>query len=131
MKEHLMIRRFQCQNCHSYHNELPDCLVPNKHYEAEVIAGVLDGVVLPEDLDSEDYPSFNTMLRWLQWFRENLQRIEGYLRTAGYQILNLGEELLFTPDLLLNKIRNRYQNWLELILRLIYNSGGFLMSIRW
>ena len=71
------------------------------------------------------------MLRWLQWFRENLQRMEGYLRTAGYQILNLGEELLFTSDLLLNKIRNRYQNWLELILRLIYNSGGFLTSILW
>ena len=96
-----------------------------------MIAGILDEVILPEDLDSEDYPSFNTMLRWLQWFRENLQRIEGYLRTAGYQILNLGEELLFTPDLLLNKIRNRCQNWLEHILRLIYNSGGFLTPIRW
>lgn len=71
------------------------------------------------------------MLRWLQWFRENLQRIEGYLRTVGYQILDLGGELLFTSDLLLNKIRNRYQNWLELILQLIYNSGGFLTSIRW
>ena len=106
--------------------------MPYKHYEAEVIAGVLDEVVLPEDLDSEDYPSFSTMLRWLQWFRENLQRIEGYLRTAGYQLLNLGEELLFTPDLLLlNKIRNSCQNWLELILRLIYNSGGFLVPIRW
>ena len=126
-----MIRRFRCQNCHIHHNELPDCLVPYKHYEAEVIAGVLDEVIRPEDLDSEDYPSFNTMHRWLQWFRENLQRIEGYLRTAGYQILNLGEELLFTPDLLLNKIRNSYQNWLELILRLIYNSGGFLVPIRW
>ena len=131
MRERLMIRRFRCQNCHSYHNELPDCLVPYKHYEAEVIAGVLDEVILPEDLDSEDYLSFNTMLRWLQWFRENLQRIEGYLRTVGYQILNLGEELLFTSDLLLNKIRNRYQNWLELILRFIYNSGGALMPIRW
>ena len=119
------------QNCHSYHNELPDCLVPYKHYEADVIAGVLDEVIRPEDLDSEDYPSFNTMLRWLQWFRENLQRIEGYLRTAGYQILNLGEEFLFTPDLLLNKIRNRCQNWLEHILRLIYNSGRFLTPIRW
>ena len=59
MKEHLMIRRFRCQNCHSYHNELPDCLVPYKHYEAEVIAGVLDEVILPDDLDSEDYPSFS------------------------------------------------------------------------
>ena len=130
-KEQLMIRRFRCQNCHAYHNELPDCLVPYKHYEAEVIAGVLDEVILPEDLDSEDYPSFSTMLRWLQWFRENLQRMEGYLRTVGYQILNLGEDYLFTADSLLDKIRNRYQNWLELLLRLIYNSGGFLVPVRW
>ena len=92
-KEQLMIRRFRCQNCHAYHNELPDCLVPYKHYESEVIAGVLDEVILPDDLDSEDYPSFSTMLRWLQWFRENLQRMEGYLRTAGYQILNLGKSV--------------------------------------
>lgn len=83
-KEQLMIRRFRCQNCHAYHNELPDCLVPYKHYEAEVIAGVLDEVILPDDLDSEDYPSFSTMLRWLQWFRENLQRMEGYLRIDMY-----------------------------------------------
>ena len=130
-KERLMIRRFRCQDCHSYHNELPDCLVPYKHYEAEVIAGVLDEVILPDDLDSEDYPSFSTMLRWLQWFRENLQRMEGYLRTAGYQILNLGEDFLFSSDSLLDKIRNRYQNWLEQLLRLIYNSGGFLVPVRW
>lgn len=130
-KEQLMIRRFRCQNCHAYHNELPDCLVPYKHYEAEVIAGVLDEVILPDDLDSEDYPSFSTMLRWLQWFRENLQRMEGYLRTAGYQILNLGEDFLFSSDSLLDKIRNRYQNWLEQLLRLIYNSGGFLVPVRW
>ena len=71
------------------------------------------------------------MIRWLQWFCENLQRIDGYLRAVGYQIFNLGEERLFTSDLLLNKIRNRHQNWLELILRLIYNSGGFLVPIRW
>lgn len=127
----LMIRRFRCDNCHSYHNELPDCLVPYKHYEAEVIAGVLDEIVVPEDLDSEDYPSFSTMLRWIQWFKENLHRMEGYLRTTGYQILKMEEKVLFTSDSLLNEIRNRYPNWLELILRLIYNSGGFLVPIRW
>lgn len=110
---------------------LPDCLVPYKHYEAEVITDVLDEVILPDDLDSEDYPSFSTMLRWLQWLRENLQRMEGYLRTAGYQILNLGEDFLFSSDSLLDKIRNRYQNWLERLLRLIYNSGGFLVPVRW
>ena len=47
VKENLVIRRFRCEDCHSYHNELPDCLVPYKHYDAEVIAGVLDGPKLP------------------------------------------------------------------------------------
>ena len=32
-KDFLMIRRFRCKNCHSYHNELPDCLTPYKQYE--------------------------------------------------------------------------------------------------
>ena len=45
LKDQLIIRRFYCKNCHSYHNELPDCLVPYKHYETEVISGVLYGNV--------------------------------------------------------------------------------------
>ena len=57
--------------------------------------------------------------------------MEGYLWTVGYQILNLGEDFLFTSDSLLDKIRNRYQNWLERLLRLIYTSGGFLVPVRW
>ena len=72
VKEYLMIRRLRCTECHRHHNELPDCLVPHKHYEAEVISGVLDGIVTSEDADSEDSPSLLTMLRWLQWFRMNL-----------------------------------------------------------
>lgn len=130
-KEHLMIRRFRCDNCQSYHNELPDCLVPYKHYEAEVIAGVLDEIVVPEDLDSEDYPSFRTMIRWFQWFQENLQRMEGYLRSAGYQFLKLEKEILDASCSLLYEIRNKYPDWLERILRIIYNSGGFLVPVRW
>ncbi len=126
-----MIRRFHCEHCHSYHNELPDCLVPYKHYETEVISGVLDGVVSQDDLDSEDYPSCSTMLRWFQWFTENLERMQGYLRAIGYSLLGLGEDFLFSQDSLLEAIRNKYQNWLEKILRLVYNSGGFLVPIRW
>ena len=131
IKEFLVIRRFRCDRCQSYHNELPDCLVPYKHYETEVISGVLDGIVSPDDLDAEDYPSLPTMLRWLQWFNENLERIQGYLRTIAYTHLGLGEDILFSQDSLLDVIRNKYQDWLEKILRLIYNSGGFLVPIRW
>ena len=127
--QHLMIRRMLCPHCQVLHNELPDCLVPHKHYEAEVISGVIDEIVTSDDLDSEDKPSFWTMKRWLMWFQMNLANIEGFLREAGYRILGLGEGFLFSQDSLLGALRDKYQNWLEMILRIIYNSGGFLPAI--
>lgn len=90
LKEYLMIRRLRYTECHRHHNELPDCLVPHKDYEAEVISDVIDGVVTSEDVDSEDCLSFLTMLRWLKWFQMNLANIEGLLRNAGYRMLGLG-----------------------------------------
>ncbi len=127
----LMIRRFRCTKCHRLHNELPDCLVPYKHYDAEVISGVIDGVVTCEDKDSEDYPSVITILRWLRWFQLNLANIEGYLRNAVYSIFGLEQELLYSKGSLLETIRSKYTDWLERILRVIYNSGGALVPIRW
>ncbi len=53
----------------------PDILLPYKHYETEVISGVIDDIVTPDDQDSEDYPSVSTMLYWLCWFRMNLANI--------------------------------------------------------
>ena len=43
MKQRFLIRRLKCSNCGRLHRELPDCLVPYKHYASEVISGVLDG----------------------------------------------------------------------------------------
>ena len=125
-KDHLLIRRLRCSECHAYHNELPDVVSPHKHYAAEVICGVIDGVVTPDDADSEDYPSASTMQRWLRWFLLNRPNIEGHLRNAGYSVLGLGDAILFSGLSLLETIKQQYQNWLERILRIIYNSGGFL-----
>jgi len=41
---------------------LPDILTPFKHYNEETISGVLDGIVTPEDEDSETYPPEDTMI---------------------------------------------------------------------
>ena len=120
INEHLQIRRFRCCDCHSLHNELPDCLVPHKHYEAEVISGVIDGVVTPNDLESEDYPCMRTMIRWLAWFRVNLANVEGMLRKA------FSSSIADFSSSLLEKIQASNQRWLETILRIIYNSGGRL-----
>ena len=125
-QDHLSIRRFKCTSCESYHNELPDLFLPYKHNEAEVISGVIDGIVKPEDQDSEDYPSVSTMLYWLRWFQLNLANMEGFLRNAGYRFLGLGEDFLFSDQSLLEAVRKKYFNWLEKAIRIIYNSGGFL-----
>lgn len=66
VKEQLVIRRFHCKNCHSYHSELPDCIVPYKHYEMKVISGILNNVIKLDDLDYEDYEPFASLFRWLR-----------------------------------------------------------------
>lgn len=58
----------------------------------------------------------------------NHLRIDGYLKSAGYRLLGFGEELLSTSMSLLDKLRSSNEEWLETILRFIYNSGGFLVS---
>ncbi len=127
-KEILIIRRLKCTNCHRLHNELPDCLVPYKHYEAAVISGVLEGAITPDDEDSEDYPCEQTMKRWHEWFKANTPNIEGSMRRAGNSHLDMGEELLSSPGSIISKMREKYENWLERILKVIYNSGGSLAS---
>ena len=66
---------------------LPDFLVPYKHYNEETISGVLDGIVNPDDEDSEVYPSEMTMLRWHHWFILNQLNIEGHMKSIGYRLL--------------------------------------------
>lgn len=127
-KELLMIRRFRCKNCHSYHNELPDCLVPYKHYGTEIISGSLDGIITPEDADSEDYPSPQTMQHWCLWLQVNLTNIERCLRSISSSF-QLDQSILFSQGSLLEAIRKQYPDWLEILLSLIYNCGGCLFPL--
>lgn len=128
-KEHLMIRRMKCTGCSSYHNELPDLVTPYKHYQSEVICGVIDEIITPDAEDSEDYPSMRTMILWLQWFQANLEGIENYLKSYCDNILKSHICFHVSNLSLLESIKNKYQNWFEKILHIIYNSGGSLTPI--
>lgn len=68
------------------------------------------------------------MYRWHHWLMVNNLRIDGYLKSVGYRLLGFGEELLNASMSLLDKLRSSSEEWLETILRFIYNSGGFLVS---
>lgn len=59
----IRIRRLRCRFGH-VHRELPECLLPYKHYEAEIIFGVREGLISPDVLGFEDYPCEQTMFDW-------------------------------------------------------------------
>ena len=124
-----LINRLRCTHCRMLHRELPDCMVPYKHYSAEVISGVLDGFVTTEDEDTEDYPCEATIHRWHHWLMANALRIDGYLKSIGYRLLGFTEELLKSGVSLLHELRSSNERWFETILRYIYNSGGYLATV--
>ena len=64
-KFRVSVRRFRCAHCGAVHREMTELLFPRKHYEAEVIIGVLDGLITCETLGFEDYPCEATMVQWL------------------------------------------------------------------
>jgi len=63
-KNETIIRRFRCQKCGAMHREIPEFIFPFKQYEAEIIVGVIEGLITCETLGFEDYPCEMTMLRW-------------------------------------------------------------------
>lgn len=106
---------------------LPDMLVPYKHYQEETVSGVLDGVVSPDDEDSEEHPSEATMIRWHHWLMVNSLNIEGHMKSIGYRLLGFGLGLLETCSPLLEHMRRSLPDaWLKILLRYIYNSGNSL-----
>ena len=110
-KRRFLIRRLKCSSCGRLHRELPDCLVPYKHYASEVISGVLDGH------------------RWHCWLEANRLRIDRYLKSTGFRLLGFSIELLGSRMPLLDKLRSSRPEWLETLLRFLYNSGGFLVPV--
>ena len=127
--EWVSIPRHQCSNpsCRKIHRMLPDFLVPFKHYEEPVVVDAIDDRLKPET--SDDRPSTKTVNRWKHWLMVNSTNIDGYLKSVGHRELGFSAELLKSSVSLLNKIRSSIQEeWLRIILRIIYNSGGKLAA---
>ena len=56
-KSWFAINRLKCTNekCRRLHNELPDCMIPYKHYGSDIIEDVVDEVIGADDLGTENY----------------------------------------------------------------------------
>ena len=90
----------------------------------------MDGFVVPNDADSEDYPCVATMERWKQWIEHNRSFIEGYIRSIGFRLLDLGVDFLKAQESMVDYLRRRFRDgdkhWLTIINRLVYNTGASL-----
>lgn len=63
-RKNIDIRRLRCESCGKLHRELPDNIIPYKHYERDIIEGVTKGYITSHTLGFEDYPCTLTMTRW-------------------------------------------------------------------
>lgn len=124
-KEWYIINRLKCERCGKLHNELPDCLVPYKHYDAQLIEDVVDGTVSEEDPAAEDYPCEGTMKHWRWWASRNGANINGQIRSMVHHLMDLDNGFLRSTDSLLKELKERIcPGWLSIVTRFIYNSGG-------
>ena len=64
IKEKKKIVRYRCDYCAVTLRELPDWLLPFKHYDKNIIIGVVEGLITPATLGFEDFPCEITMKRW-------------------------------------------------------------------
>ena len=125
---YIQLRRLRCLACRRLHLELPDCLVPQKHYALEVVEDVLDGASTPEDESTENYPCEQTMCRWQFWLAFNASQIDGWLKSVGQRVFELGDSLLSSTESLVEKLRANGAGWLAVCTRAVYNSGGAFLS---
>lgn len=64
IRQFVRLKRFRCLVCGSAHRSLPDNVMPYKHYEKDIVEGVVEGLISSATLGFEDYPCEATMERW-------------------------------------------------------------------
>lgn len=64
VKKTILVEKLKCKKCGHTVRILPEGIYPHKHYEADIIEGVAEGLIDECTLGFEDYPSDMTMKRW-------------------------------------------------------------------
>ena len=133
----ITVKRFKCPDCRKLHTVLPSCLMPYKHYTTEVICGVLDEVISASDPDYEELPGIETIKRWLSWFYRNLERINDIMSRIFQSDNSSGSSVPSDSSASSDRdsfpsvsiiFRVVFPDWLERLIRIIYNNGGTLLA---
>lgn len=124
----MLIERRRCtrDDCGETHRLLPgNKVLPYKHYEADIIEGVVDGIINEENLCNKAYPCESTLRRWRLWAEELLRNIEGQLRSVAYRVYDLSYEFLKAEGSLLEELKRRIGlGWLTAAVRIYIDTGS-------
>jgi hypothetical protein len=125
-KSWILINRLKCTNksCGRLHNELPDCILPFKHYGREIIEDVVDGIRSENDLETEDYPCESTMKHWKWWVSQKEKMVNGQIRAMLYPLPNFDMAFLRSWESFLQKTKEKLgPGWLTLLAKSVYHSA--------
>lgn len=67
----IFVPRYTCPRCGTVRREIPEMLLPYRHYEKRIIFGVVDGTITVCSDGFEDYPCEMTMKRWMDIYGKN------------------------------------------------------------
>ena len=130
-KQWYTIERRRCPAGCGIHRLIPDFLAPHKHYDIDIITGVLNGTINPDLLAFEDYPCEKTMERWQKWIELNLVFINAYLKSVGIRLFAIGIALAYAATDLVEELKSRNRHgWLKIVIRAVYNTGASLEPYR-
>jgi hypothetical protein len=121
-RETWVVRRLLCRSCGKIHTELPDFILPYKHYEASAIQKTLD-----EEPDNSCPADDSTLRRWRESFANAAPLIAALLTALCMKASNEAASL-FRCDTVLSNIRAEKKHWLTFVFRLLINSGHRLRT---
>jgi len=117
--EFIWIRVLYCVDCNTSHRELPDFLLPFKHYTAQAVEAAVDRK------KAECPVGERTVKRWRAWFK----RIQAYLAAVILAALSAFEKVRLSALDPLDTLRAAGSGWLAGAMRRYVNFGGALHEI--
>lgn len=124
-KRTLVIRRLRCQGCRSIHHELPDFIVPYKHYESGCLEqATSENATLTVAADE------STLLRWRSFVKERITYWLGCLASIATRYnrdpVEQSSVALQTAHQRIGHVVGNAPGWLARIVRPVANANLWL-----
>jgi uncharacterized protein YbaR (Trm112 family) len=113
-----LLQRLKCKDCGKIHVELPDFMLPYKHYDAEMVQDTID-----EKEENYCAADDSTIRRWKTSFKFAKARISALLIAMWMKTSVNSAPLFKAEDALCDVKEMRPCDWLTFVIRMLVNGG--------